>query len=136
MDNKPHTSEADFAYDRYRSLQEPDPLNTVPEDDLDYVNTYTEQTISLDEDTTPLDAETVQKETMQDVRSSSSIEFAADEDFMDRQDVIVRSSEPDLTSVPDADDIEANSPVDPAAPDPDAMHGTDLINGAGGDSEK
>ncbi|MCM3785211.1 hypothetical protein M3231_19740 [Neobacillus mesonae] len=135
MEYKPRINESDFAYDRYKAEQEPDPLGTLPADDLDYVNTYTEQTISLDEDTGPLDAETAQKAPMQDVRDTSSIEFAADEDFMDKQDVLVRSSEPDLAAVPDADDIEENTPVDPAAPDPDAMHGTDLLNGAGGEEE-
>jgi hypothetical protein len=40
-----------------------------------------------------------------------------------------------LESVPDADDISQNSPVDPAAP-PDIFHGTDLINGVGNDPEE
>lgn len=38
-----------------------------------------------------------------------------------------------LPDVPDADEIQPGSPVDQAAPDPDAMHGTDLLNGFDGD---
>jgi len=38
-----------------------------------------------------------------------------------------------LEDVPDADAISANSPVDPAAPSTDEMHGTDLLNGSHGD---
>ncbi|WP_379316094.1 hypothetical protein [Paenibacillus puldeungensis] len=41
-----------------------------------------------------------------------------------------------LPDVPDADEIEMNSPVDPVAPDPDAMHGTDLLNGYDGDDDE
>lgn len=36
----------------------------------------------------------------------------------------------EIASVPDADDIAMNSPVDPAAPD-EEFHGTDLLNGVG-----
>lgn len=39
-----------------------------------------------------------------------------------------------LEDVPDADEIQANSPVDPAAPPVDHMHGTDLLNGSNGDN--
>ncbi|WP_211747008.1 hypothetical protein [Paenibacillus sp. Marseille-Q4541] len=134
MDNRPRTTEADFAYDRYKTLnQETDSTETIPADDLDYVNTYTEQTVSLDEDTNPIEAETVQEEPMQDLRPTSTTEYASEEDFINSTDEeLVRSSEPDLAAVPDADEVEKNSPVDPVSPDPDAMHGTDLINGAGG----
>lgn len=41
----------------------------------------------------------------------------------------------DFPDVPDADEIAANSPVDPAAPDPDAMPGIDVLNGYSGDDE-
>lgn len=41
-----------------------------------------------------------------------------------------------LEDVPDADAISANSPVDPAAPPADQMHGTDLLNGSHGDEEE
>ncbi|WP_438434761.1 hypothetical protein [Gorillibacterium sp. sgz500922] len=39
----------------------------------------------------------------------------------------------DLAAVPDADEIAADSPVDPAAPPTDVVNGTDLLNGAGAD---
>ncbi|MEF2967624.1 hypothetical protein V3851_17485 [Paenibacillus sp. M1] len=41
-----------------------------------------------------------------------------------------------LPDVPDADEIERDTPVDQVAPDPDAMHGTDLLNGFDGDETR
>ncbi|WP_110931574.1 hypothetical protein [Paenibacillus bouchesdurhonensis] len=38
--------------------------------------------------------------------------------------------------VPDADEIAKNSPVDPAAPDPNAMPGIDVLNGYSGEEEE
>lgn len=130
MDNRPKTSEADFAYERYKTLnQETENMDMIPEDDLDYVGKYTEQTISLDEDTDPADAETVQEGIMQDLRPISFADDTMEEEFTDSDDELLRSSEPDLAAVPDADEIAKDSPIDPVSPDPDAMHGTDLING-------
>ncbi|MEK3782040.1 hypothetical protein [Paenibacillus sp. FSL R5-0810] len=40
-----------------------------------------------------------------------------------------------LQDVPDADAIAADSPVDPAAPQTDLMHGTDLLNGSNGEED-
>jgi len=40
-----------------------------------------------------------------------------------------------LEDVPDADAIAANSPVDPAAPPTEQMHGTDLLNGSNGEDD-
>ncbi|WP_454189879.1 hypothetical protein [Paenibacillus sp. Marseille-Q7038] len=132
MDNKPRTSEADFAYDRYKTLnQESENIDMIPEDDLDYVNTYTEQTISLDEDTDPADAETAQEGVMQDLSPVSLEDDTAEEESNISNEELLRSSEPDLAAVPDADEIAKDSPIDPVSPDPDAMHGTDLINGVG-----
>ncbi|WP_160032405.1 hypothetical protein [Paenibacillus sp. An7] len=132
MDNRPKTNEADFAYDRYKTLnQETESIDTIPEDDLNYVNTYTEQTISLDEDTDPADAETAEQGIMQDLRPISAADDTREEDANNPNEELLRSSEPDLAAVPDADEIAKDSPVDPVSPDPDAMHGTDLINGVG-----
>ncbi|MEF3356197.1 hypothetical protein PV403_24105 [Paenibacillus sp. GYB006] len=132
MDNRPRTSEADFAYDRYKTLnQETENTDMIPEDDLDYVNTYTEQTISLDEDTDPADTETAEQGVMQDLRPISLADDTAEEESNIPNEELLRSSEPDLAAVPDADEIAKDSPIDPVSPDPDAMHGTDLINGVG-----
>ncbi|WP_405107500.1 hypothetical protein MHH28_27350 [Paenibacillus sp. FSL K6-1217] len=38
-----------------------------------------------------------------------------------------------LEDVPDADDLVPGSSVDPVSPDPDAMPGTDVLNGSNGD---
>lgn len=132
MDNRPKTSEADFAYDRYKTLnQETENMDMIPEDDLNYVNTYTEQTISLDEDTDPADAETAEQGIMQDLRPISATDDTWEVDANTPNEELLRSSEPDLAAVPDADEIAKDSPIDPVSPDPDAMHGTDLINGVG-----
>ena len=40
--------------------------------------------------------------------------------------------EPSLEDVPDADEIQSGSPVDPAAPTGTDQHGIDLLNGVGG----
>ncbi|BCG57585.1 hypothetical protein [Paenibacillus sp. URB8-2] len=40
-----------------------------------------------------------------------------------------------LENVPDADDIQAGSPVDPASPSLDAVPGTDVLNGSTGEDE-
>ncbi|GAA0136638.1 hypothetical protein YSY43_34790 [Paenibacillus sp. YSY-4.3] len=39
----------------------------------------------------------------------------------------------DFPDVPDADEIAANSPADPAAPDPDIVPGIDILNGYDGE---
>lgn len=39
----------------------------------------------------------------------------------------------ELEDIPDADDIQKNSPVDPAVPPIDEMHGIDLLNGYHGE---
>ena len=64
-------------------------------------------------------------------RTESEADFAAEEELSSSHDELLRASEPDLAAVPDADEIAKDSPIDPVSPDPDAMHGTDLINGAG-----
>lgn len=40
--------------------------------------------------------------------------------------------EPPLEDIPDADEIQAGSPVDPAAPTGTDQHGIDVLNGVGG----
>lgn len=49
------------------------------------------------------------------------------------EDAALASQDEPFPDVPDADAIQKDSPVDPAAPDPDTMHGTDLLNGYDGD---
>ncbi|WP_068787089.1 hypothetical protein [Paenibacillus phocaensis] len=49
------------------------------------------------------------------------------------EDAPLMDPEDPFPDVPDADAIQKDSPIDPVAPDPDAMHGTDLLNGFDGD---
>lgn len=44
-------------------------------------------------------------------------------------------AEDPLPDVPDADELQPNSPVDPASPPEDEPHGTDLLNGSTGDED-
>ncbi|WP_379132236.1 hypothetical protein [Paenibacillus sp. sgz500958] len=55
--------------------------------------------------------------------TDSSINYADEETDADAED------QP-LEDIPDADDIEADTPVDPASPPLEIMHGTDLLNGS------
>lgn len=50
------------------------------------------------------------------------------------EDEYVSEEEP-LEDVPDADAIQPGTPVDPAAPPADVLHGTDLLNGSTGEDE-
>ena len=66
--------------------------------------------------------------------TGSAIDYAEDEDRLDK-DTRMDTGEDELPleDVPDADDIEANTPVDPAAPPLEIVHGTDLLNGSSGE---
>ncbi|UPK47687.1 hypothetical protein [Paenibacillus pabuli] len=114
MSDRPiSNAESDRYYDRYQRSRDIPMETEVPEGDRD---TFDEVTGKRIEDTTnmvnpPLVAVTEEPE------------------------LESRTAEPALESVPDADLIQPNSPVDPAAPDPDALHGTDLLNGAGADAK-
>lgn len=61
--------------------------------------------------------------------TGSTIDFEDETDMeLDRQE-----EETPLEDVPDADDIQADSPVDPASPELEIVHGTDLLNGSKGE---
>ncbi|WP_336781186.1 hypothetical protein [Paenibacillus illinoisensis] len=101
--------ESDRYYDRYQRSRDIPPETEVPEGDMDTFDEVSGRRIETDEtDLPPVAATTVEDEELES-----------------------RLAEPALESVPDADLLQPNSPVDPAAPDPDALHGTDLLNGAG-----
>ena len=58
------------------------------------------------------------------------IDYAEDEELLDEGD-----EELPLEDIPDADDLNPGSRVDPVSPDPDAMPGTDVLNGSSGEDE-
>lgn len=114
MSDKPISNEeSDRYYDRYQRSRDI-PLETeVPEGDMDTFDEVSgRRIVTEDSDLAPVAA------------------TAVDEPELDS-----RLAETPLESVPDADLLQPNSPVDPAAPDPDALHGTDLLNGAGADAK-
>ncbi|MEK4109745.1 hypothetical protein ABIC86_004438 [Paenibacillus sp. DS2363] len=114
MSDKPISNEeSDRYYDRYQRSRDIPPETEVPEGDMDTFDEVSgRRIVTEDSDLAPVAA------------------TAVDEPELDS-----RLAETPLESVPDADLLQPNSPVDPAAPDPDALHGTDLLNGAGADAE-
>lgn len=114
MSDKPISNEeSDRYYDRYQRSRDIPPETEVPEGDMDTFDEVSgRRIVTEDTDLAPVAA------------------AAVDEPELDS-----RLAETPLESVPDADLLQPNSPVDPAAPDPDALHGTDLLNGAGADAK-
>lgn len=114
MSDKPISNEeSDRYYDRYQRSRDIPPETEVPEGDMDTFDEVSgSRIVTEDSDLAPVAA------------------TAVDEPELDS-----RLAETPLESVPDADLLQPNSPVDPAAPDPDALHGTDLLNGAGADAK-
>ncbi|KAA8747471.1 MULTISPECIES: hypothetical protein [Paenibacillus] len=114
MSDKPISNEeSDRYYDRYQRSRDIPPETEVPEGDMDTFDEVSGRRIVTEyTDPAPVAA------------------TAVDEPELDS-----RLAETPLESVPDADLLQPNSPVDPAAPDPDALHGTDLLNGAGADAK-
>ncbi|WP_339299614.1 hypothetical protein MKY92_05740 [Paenibacillus sp. FSL R5-0623] len=114
MSDKPISNEeSDRYYDRYQRSRDIPPETEVPEGDMDTFDEVSgRRIVTEDSDLAPVSA------------------TAVDEPELDS-----RLAETPLESVPDADLLQPNSPVDPAAPDPDALHGTDLLNGAGADAK-
>ncbi|WP_139331891.1 hypothetical protein [Paenibacillus amylolyticus] len=110
MSDKPISNEeSDRYYDRYQRSRDIPPETEVPEGDMDTFDEVSgRRIVTEDSNLAPVAA------------------TAVDEPELDS-----RLAETPLESVPDADLLQPNSPVDPAAPDPDALHGTDLLNGAG-----
>lgn len=60
--------------------------------------------------------------------TGSVIDYAEEEE-------LAQDEELPLEDVPDADELVPGSAVDPVAPDPDAMPGTDVLNGSSGEEE-
>ncbi|WFR62658.1 hypothetical protein P9222_31720 [Paenibacillus amylolyticus] len=114
MSDKPISNEeSDRYYDRYQRSRDIPAETEVPIGDMDTFDEVSgRRIITEDSDPAPVAA------------------AAIDEPELDS-----RLAETPLESVPDADLLQPNSPVDPAAPDPDALHGTDLLNGAGADAK-
>ncbi|MGZ7442022.1 hypothetical protein [Paenibacillus sp. TH7-28] len=98
---------ADFVYERYGLLAENRPENDIPDDDLLHHDTRVAQGIS----------ENADEDDQSNITNPPDLLFG------------------ELPDVPDADAIQKDSPVDPVSPDPNAMHGTDLLNGYDGDEE-
>ncbi|WP_172200360.1 hypothetical protein [Saccharibacillus qingshengii] len=103
-------NESDRAHERFNLTRDNDYTERdIPADELEYVDTVQETAAPTDSALT--DPEAYPNRTEEDPHLGS----------------------PTLEDVPDADDLYPDSPVDPAAPAQDEPHGTDLLNGAGGE---
>jgi len=125
---EPYKSEADWTYERYQNAGDHPVEDGLPADDLREVNTETVQSISEEPD--PADVEFYVRSDMSPGlggRRETSPEQAVEPDAGESSDEYT-----ELEDVPDADDVQKDSPIDPAATIED-MHGTDLINGFDGD---
>ncbi|GIO33874.1 MULTISPECIES: hypothetical protein [Paenibacillus] len=123
-----YKSEADWTYERYQNAGEHPVEDGLPDADLREVNAETVQSITSEPD--PADAAFY-------VRSDMSPELGGRRNTPPEPSVGPASDEigeeyTELEDVPDADDIQKDSPIDPVATIED-MHGTDLINGFDGD---
>ncbi|MBW4084407.1 hypothetical protein [Paenibacillus sp. S150] len=61
--------------------------------------------------------------------AGSAIDYAGDEALVEDEEELP------LEDIPDADELEPGTAIDPAAPPIDAMPGTDVLNGSRGDEE-
>ncbi|WP_293202957.1 hypothetical protein [Paenibacillus sp.] len=114
MSDKPISNvESERYYDRYQRSRDIPPETEIPVGDMDTFDEVAGSRIEMDDSDLPPVAST----------------------DLDDEGLESRLTEPPLESVPDADQVQPGSPVDPAAPDPDALHGTDLLNGAGADAK-
>lgn len=121
MTNEPKTT-ADLTYEQYERSGPVNPNTVIPEDDIRDVDTVTTQSIS--ESPLQSDVEFYRNIDIQDDIRENKIESENEE---------IVSNETALEDIPDADDIQMNSPIDPAAPPIEVVHGTDLLNGYDGD---
>jgi hypothetical protein len=62
--------------------------------------------------------------------TGSVIDYAADEEVPEDEEEVLP-----LEDIPDADELQPGTAVDPASPPLDVMHGTDLLNGSNGEEE-
>lgn len=121
MTNEPKTT-ADRTYEQYEKSGHVNPNTVIPEDDIRDVDTITTQSISG----RPL---------QNDVVLYRDIDIKDDmrENTITSENEESGSNELALEDIPDADDIQMNSPIDQAAPPIEIVHGTDLLNGYDGD---
>lgn len=66
--------------------------------------------------------------------TGSAIDYAEDDELVGESELDSEEEEYiPLEDVPDADDIEEDTPVDPSSPPLEIVHGTDLLNGSTGE---
>ncbi|MFU1793468.1 hypothetical protein ACM1RC_06360 [Paenibacillus azoreducens] len=119
-----YKTEADWTYERYANAGDHPVEDGLPKDDLRDVNTQTVQSISAVPDPSDIDFYI-----RSDMNPQLGVRHVPEEPLQSAAD---DADEGELEDVPDADEIQKDSPVDPVAVVED-MHGTDLINGFDGD---
>ncbi|WP_052429341.1 hypothetical protein [Paenibacillus borealis] len=56
-------------------------------------------------------------------------------DYAEDEELLEEDEELPLEDIPDADELDPGSAIDPVSPDPDAMPGTDVLNGSSGEED-
>ncbi|MDR0268242.1 hypothetical protein [Paenibacillus sp.] len=119
-----YKTETDLTYERYANAGDHPVKDGLPKNDLRDVNTQTVQSISAVPE--PSNANIY---THSDISPELSVRHVPEEPL---QSAVGDIDDGELEDVPDADQIQEDSPADPIAVVED-MHGTDLINGFDGD---
>jgi len=67
--------------------------------------------------------------------TGGTVDYADEEELYrdDEQETELEEEDFPLEDVPDADDIEEDTPIDPASPPPEILHGIDILNGSRGE---
>ncbi|WP_422660075.1 hypothetical protein ACK8P5_06050 [Paenibacillus sp. EC2-1] len=144
---------ADLVYKQNESMNPLEPMTDIPEDESKHVGTTTSQSLSREDadhsgfsqnvagpaDTSfSLGSEANETYPRRTPVNNTAFEqdngIRHDEVFADKstQSLDVEPTETTLEDVPDADELHAGSPVDPAVPGGIDQHGIDLLNGVGG----
>ncbi|GGF83610.1 hypothetical protein GCM10010912_30990 [Paenibacillus albidus] len=155
MANEFNKTEADFVYERYSKMGDTAPERDIPNEIVDNGSDpvltgdeYLAADIGLDTPEPSLGRRAdraggvlASPAPKRDELLESDAMFAAGAsgltggviDYADDEEDIERVEETALEDVPDADEIEMNTAVDPVSPPIDVMPGTDILNGSHGE---
>ena len=134
MEDTPNKTEADFAYERY--IHADIDVEDVVNEDADPVlvgDKYLAADIGLNQPEETLERnDLLESDAILAAETagltSSDMDYAKDEELLE-----MAEEEAPLEDIPDADEVNPGSIIDPASPPVDGMPGTDILNGSQGD---
>jgi len=134
MADAPNKTEADFAYERY--LQSDYDDQDIINEDADPVligDKYLAADIGLNIPDEHLDRNDLLVSDAYRAAETAGL-INSDTNYTETEDRLeLDEEELPLEDVPDADELQPGSKIDPASPPVDAMPGTDVLNGSHGD---